>query len=84
MKATRRYQVIADRAVCFEPGCSFHREGETAEPLGEAHAQVTGHHVRVISGAMAIFNGPAKVNTGLRDTPERQAARRSALEEAVR
>lgn len=80
MKLNRRYQVLPDRAVCFEPGCSFHREGETAEPLGEAHASVTGHHVRCISTAMAIFNGPAQVKTGQRDTPERQAARRDVLE----
>ena len=66
MKATRRYQVIADRAVCFEPGCTFHREGETAEPLGEAHAAVTGHEVHVQTGAKVIFGSPRQIKAAVR------------------
>ena len=43
MKTSRRYQVMPDRGVCLHPGCAWHRDGDTAEPLGEAHAAVTGH-----------------------------------------
>jgi hypothetical protein len=55
VKMTRRYQTIPDRARCYRPGCAFHMEGATAETLGEAHAGVTGHEVRVESGSVIIF-----------------------------
>lgn len=55
MRLTRTYNMQPDRANCYQPGCTFHREGPTAEPLGEAHASATGHEVRVTTGATLVF-----------------------------
>lgn len=79
MKLTRRYQLIADRAVCMSYGCPWHRDGGDAEATGAAHAQATGHEVRVTASAVVIFNGTPPGRTGGPDTPDRQAARRAVL-----
>jgi hypothetical protein len=51
----RKYQLLADEATCFHPGCAWHFSGERAEELGEHHAAQAGHQVRVHSGAVVIF-----------------------------
>ena len=66
MKATRRYQVLPDRGVCLHPGCPWHRDGDSAEPLGEAHAAATGHEVHVQTGARVIFGSSRQVKAGAR------------------
>jgi hypothetical protein len=55
MNRPRRYQILPDQAACHQPGCAFHREGETAEFFGEQHAATTGHEVRVKTSAVVIF-----------------------------
>lgn len=65
MKTSRRYQCLPDRAACFHPGCAFHREGDTAEALGEAHNDKTGHEVRVQSAAVVIFTKPHPLDVDL-------------------
>lgn len=57
-KVERRYQTQPDRAACWQPRCTWHREGPSAELLGHAHAENTGHQVRVWTGAVVIFGKP--------------------------
>jgi hypothetical protein len=57
-KVARRYHVLPDRGVCMHSGCAWHRDGDTAELLGHAHAENTGHEVRVSTSAVVIFGSP--------------------------
>lgn len=61
MKLTRSYRVLPDRGICLQPGCSWHREGDTAETFGEAHATMTGHEVQVQSASTVVFNSRREV-----------------------
>jgi len=65
----RRYQVLPDRAACHHPGCTFRRDGPSAEQLAEHHSAGTGHEVVVTSGATVTFTSRARSATAAAGRP---------------